>query len=196
MGTPAGKFLVYGLTDPRTNHVRYIGKSSRGLARPKDHQRSSFLAKDRTYKGNWIRELQRCGLSYGVVVFEECEGEDLNYVECFWIAQGNGLGWPLTNLTPGGDGLPFGFKQSSESIQKRIAKTTGKKRTPEQIERLRLGNLGKKHTDEAKAKMVEAARCRKNGPEEQLKWSLAAKAGWAKRRTSQQKLLPMSYPSV
>lgn len=31
------RFLIYGLVDPRTNEVRYVGRSSSGLVRPKHH---------------------------------------------------------------------------------------------------------------------------------------------------------------
>jgi hypothetical protein len=31
------KYLIYGLVDPRDNLVKYVGKSSKGLIRPKQH---------------------------------------------------------------------------------------------------------------------------------------------------------------
>jgi len=50
--------FIYGLIDPRTREVRYIGKSARGMQRPLEHSKPCYLRRDRTHKANWIRELQ------------------------------------------------------------------------------------------------------------------------------------------
>jgi hypothetical protein len=51
------KFFVYGLFDPRTNEVRYVGKTCCGMKRPKGHVTPSVLKRDVAIKGNWIRGL-------------------------------------------------------------------------------------------------------------------------------------------
>lgn len=53
--------LIYGLVDPRTSELRYIGRSSSGLTRPKQHTAPAALAKDVARKGNWLRQLVRAG---------------------------------------------------------------------------------------------------------------------------------------
>lgn len=104
-GTKQDRFIVYGLTEPGTECVRYIGKSASGLKRPKSHRLASRLAEDRSHKGNWIRSLLEEGRCYGIVVLESAaDGQFLQDLERFWIAQGTGLGWRLTNHTKGGDG--------------------------------------------------------------------------------------------
>lgn len=99
------KYLIYGLVDPRDGQLRYIGKSSSGRRRPQAHGSPSYLARDTTYKANWIRSLKSLGLSYKIVIIHEFqEPEILGLAETFWIAYFRGLGAKLTNLTDGGEG--------------------------------------------------------------------------------------------
>lgn len=96
--------LVYGLIDPRTRLLRYIGKSSAGTARPKQHEYSAKSSKGPdTYCRNWIRELQRLQLRYEIVVLDVIhDATELDEWECWWIAYGWACGWPLTNILDGG----------------------------------------------------------------------------------------------
>jgi hypothetical protein len=48
----------------------------------------------------------------------------------------------ITNMTDGGEGVS-GLKQSTETIAKRVAKNTGKKRTKEQCKKISIANTGK-----------------------------------------------------
>jgi hypothetical protein len=92
--------LIYGLIDPRTLLIRYVGLSSRGMRRPKEHRRSSG---PNTYRRNWVQSLKRLGLTYEIVVLEVIKNEaELSQAERWWIAFGRACGWPLTNLTAGG----------------------------------------------------------------------------------------------
>lgn len=94
------QFLVYGLRDPRTGEIRYIGKSSNGLVRPRQHA-SAARKGERGHKANWIRLLQEHGLSYEIVVLEETSKESLNERETWWISQYRGSS-RLTNISDGG----------------------------------------------------------------------------------------------
>jgi len=105
------KFLIYGLVDPRDGCLRYIGKSSSGLARPMEHRRPSKQGLG--YKGRWIRDLYSMGLTFSVVVLQELPDKGiLNQAEIHWIAYFRALGCKLTNLTDGGDGAPPGPKSA------------------------------------------------------------------------------------
>lgn len=96
--------LIYGLADPRTGAIHYVGKSKTALRRPRRHG-GELLRKDMTPKGHWVRELFADGVSYEIRVLEELDDvAELDAHERFWIAQGRGLGWPLTNVTKGGKG--------------------------------------------------------------------------------------------
>lgn len=99
--------LIYALVDPRTKEVRYIGKSSSGLTRPKNHTKLSHLQKDKTYKGNWIRQLVRLNLEPEIIILQNSHNKkDLTEIEKQYILLYRKLGAKLTNLTDGGEGTP------------------------------------------------------------------------------------------
>jgi NUMOD3 motif len=115
----AAEFLIYGLADPRTGFVHYIGKSKTALRRPRRHG-AELLHTDPTPKGDWVRGLVADGYRYEIRVLEELPGpEDLDDAECFWIAQGRALRWPLVNVTRGGKGT-VGMRHS-EAARSRIS---------------------------------------------------------------------------
>lgn len=62
--------------------------------------------------------LLAAGMDYEIAILENGTPESLSTQERWWIAFGRGCGWPLTNLTDGGEGTP------------------GHVKTPEQLERL------------------------------------------------------------
>lgn len=106
--------FVYGLVDPRTKFVRYVGLTSEGVDRPREHRRPSKHT-EHLYSARWVRELEACGLTFEIVVLEVL-GEDweaLCAAEQWWIEYGRASGWPLTNLTDGGDGVK-GLVKSDE----------------------------------------------------------------------------------
>lgn len=112
------RFLIYGLIDPRTRLIRYVGQSSVGMQRPKQHRRPS----NHCYCGHWIRALQRQGLIYEIAVLEVLQNESgLNQAEKWWIAYGRACGWPLTNLTEGGALSP----EARRKIEARAAARLG-----------------------------------------------------------------------
>lgn len=166
------KYLVYGLIDPRTLQVRYVGKSTTGLKRPKEHGQPSILKrKEHTHTSNWIKELRRYGLDYTITVLDITPEDKLTLkeTEIWWIAYGRALGWDLTNHTNGGDG-PEGWVPSEETRAKISQALKGKKLSPETRaklsaarkgrvvseatrEKIRQSRLGKKHSADARAKM-------------------------------------------
>jgi hypothetical protein len=97
------KNLIYGLIDPQTLFIRYIGQSSSGLSRPQSHLRyGSHVPK--THCGRWIRALQRIGTNADLCVLQICEQRvDLDLAEIWWISFGRACGWPLINHTAGGN---------------------------------------------------------------------------------------------
>jgi hypothetical protein len=148
------RFIVYGLVDPRTDAVRYIGKSCSWMKRPTQHRQENFLRRDRTHKGNWVRQLAALGLAYRVEVLEVCPSErELGDVERFWISQAKGLGWPLTNISKGGDGgamPPEIAKRTGEKLRGRPSPFKGRMSPPEERARLRaLAQLPRPKSAEA-----------------------------------------------
>lgn len=124
------RFLVYGLVDPRSLLVRYIGKSSSGLRRPNDHCKPYELKKP-GHKSAWIASLLADGLSYTVAILEGLDTHcELSAAEQWWIVFGRACGWPLTNLTDGGDGS-YGWSPSAETKSKIGAANRGRTQTAE-----------------------------------------------------------------
>lgn len=167
------RFLVYGLVDPRTGLVRYVGKSTCGLRRPNQHRAPGRLAKaGNTHNGNWIRKLQRYGLDYSVTVIAEFQSaEGLFEAEQFWIDELRSRGFRLTNASGGGPGLlnptpetrakmskaHLGQKPTASAIAAAVKANTGRKRTLEQRARISASRLGKKPTEAARRNMSLAA---------------------------------------
>jgi len=57
------KHLIYALTDPRTNEIRYVGRSSSGLSRPN--------AKHSGHCGNWVKNPQSNGYKPSVKIIQQ-----------------------------------------------------------------------------------------------------------------------------
>jgi len=166
------RFLIYGLVDPRTDGVRYIGRSSSGTKRPKQHRHPSRLPKDPTHKGRWLRALKRQGLSYRIRVLERVPSDELlDDAEKRWIVHGKEQGWQLTNLTGGGHGLyqhtftkehreriskaNKGRKLTEEQRHKLSEAAKRWKRTPEHMEKLRQSNIGRPQSEYQKRRVSE-----------------------------------------
>lgn len=99
------QFLIYGLIDPISKHLRYVGLSTTGLKRPRCHITPSRLRHDKSHKGNWIRQLVEANLKYEIVVIQELqEAELLGEAEVFWISYFRNMGFDLANIAPGGKG--------------------------------------------------------------------------------------------
>ena len=126
-------YLVYGLLDPRTNEIRYVGLSTTGLKRPREHGKPSQM-KMQLPRSCWVRSLRAAGYDYFIIILQRCDSfEALCEAEKDWIAVGrSALGDRLLNLTDGGEGT-IGCHPSKESIEKNRAKNTGRKNTPEAI---------------------------------------------------------------
>lgn len=144
--------LVYALVDPRTLLVRYVGKSSEGLKRPRSHKSS----KRRSYCMNWVRSLQAAGLEYSIVVLEECTPETLSSSERWWIAYGRACSWPLTNLTDGGEGAA-GLVRTPEHRAKLGLAMAARMARPEMRERF-MGDNSPTRRPEVRAKMGERSK--------------------------------------
>lgn len=95
--------FVYGLIDPRTNELRYIGKTRRGMVRPREHwDKYGLKRNDKCHR--WVLKLSKLGLIPHVEVLEECRLDDLDDCERFWISSLRAAGAELLNMTDGGEG--------------------------------------------------------------------------------------------
>ncbi len=120
--------FIYGLVDPRTKLVRYIGQTRAGISRPMRHKYDKY----NPYKRNWIRQLITQNLDFEIAVLEylrqDCSQDSLDSTEVWWIAYGRSCGWPLTNICSGGWSGRKGQKHTPESRQKMSDALRGKPR--------------------------------------------------------------------
>ncbi len=98
-------YLVYGLIDPRTRLISYIGQSTLGLCRPHQHHAPNKTRRN-SWCSTWLRGLERKHLRCEIVVLEVTEADQslLDTSEIWWIRYGRLSGWPLKNMTDGGIG--------------------------------------------------------------------------------------------
>jgi hypothetical protein len=139
--------VIYGLLDPDTLELRYIGQTRYPETRFKQHICPSGL-RARTRRSQWIKSLLVQGKKPGFIILER-NVEDANETEIKWIAETKKLGARLTNSTDGGDGHS-GCSHSVATRRKMSITHTGRKRSPEQVAAMKAAQ-----TDEWRRKRQE-----------------------------------------
>lgn len=155
--------LIYGLVDPLTKELRYIGKSINGTRRARNHTTKPDLKRHgKTHKVAWVKSLLRKNLKPEIVVLLRCDSPDVLYdEEQRLIKEHRAAGARLTNHTDGGPGR-WGYRLSDATKRKlsRRAKAQMKrqptKHTKKTKEALRKLQLGRKHGDKARLNMSAA----------------------------------------
>lgn len=136
--------IIYGLFDPNTKDLRYIGYTSNKNKRLIDHHKNSNLKKN-THKNNWIKSLLFKNQKAEIFILEIYEtAEELPQAKTELIEYYRSLG---CNLTNGGDSITM-----TEEIKNKISKSN------KDIKKW----LGKKHTIETKIKTSESKKNNKN----------------------------------
>lgn len=117
---------IYGLVDPRTNQIRYVGKTVLSPERRVAvHIWRARSAPKKRHSMAWIASLHADGLRPEVLEIEIVPpGGDWVEAEQFWIAYWRFVGADLCNHTIGGEGQT-GYRQPAETVAKRVAKTSG-----------------------------------------------------------------------
>lgn len=124
-------FQIYGLIDPRTKELRYVGFSHNYLERFCEHLLPSQLCKN-TQKNSWIKSVLNSGNKPLIIVIEEfLTLQEALEAEVENIAYFKFIGCNLTNGTLGGDGR-YGFI-TSEEVKKKISKSMKGKNTKPKI---------------------------------------------------------------
>lgn len=200
---------IYRLIDPRTSRARYIGKT---IQKPSDrlaaHIRSAKRGTD-SYRDRWIRVLLKNNLKPIIEIIETVT-DNWAEREKYWICHYRSMGYKLTNVTDGGEGLA-GHKFSKKHRARIAAAQIGNKRglghkfPPEFGEQIRermlknnpmkdhdfseehrrkLGEAhrGLKKSEETKEKIRKSTIKRNKDPEYIKKLSEATKRRWAENR--------------
>lgn len=90
------KIFIYGLYDPKTRELRYIGKTNNLNKRLWTHIRKAELGQ-KTYKDEWIRSVLSRNERPIIDVIQETTEENWQRDEIFCIAQAKIEGTRLTN---------------------------------------------------------------------------------------------------
>lgn len=151
--------LIYGLIDPRTRQLRYVGKTSCSMAkRLRAHLCRTNLTPKR-HSSRWLSGLVSSGLSPDVVDIETIEpGGDWQEAERYWIAYFRFVGADLTNIVIGGEGVG-GYRMPPERREKMRQVMTGRvidEAWRAKISAARKGQAGAKQSPGTIAKRVAA----------------------------------------
>lgn len=159
---------IYGLHDPRTGELRYIGQSIRPLERLANHKQE----RSRTHRSNWIQSLRKDGLEpYMLLIDATPYGDDAwQGIERAYIAGARAGGIRLVNGTDGGDGV---YGLSPESRARVIAGSLGRKASPETRALMSRNRKGRRHTPEHREYLSQIMRGREFTPEWRAKISAA-----------------------
>lgn len=130
--------LIYGLIDPVSGQVRYVGKTKHLNRRVSLHL--ADVERETTHKANWLRRLKRQGVRPEVVILEFTDEGSWQAVERKWIAHFK-PGGLLTNHTDGGEGTD-GWVVSESTRQNMSRAARLRALCPKERERLRSISTG------------------------------------------------------
>lgn len=131
---------IYGLVDPNTGHLRYIGLSKNIHKRFKDHLKIQRFRKIKatTHLYNWLRSLDK---QPELIIIELTD--NLAESEQFYISYFKSLGCNLVNGTSGGDGVSgYIFSQEQKKMISIKTKEGMARLSPEQYVKIAV-NKGK-----------------------------------------------------
>jgi predicted GIY-YIG superfamily endonuclease len=95
---------IYALKDSRDGLIYYVGKSDHPQQRLYEHLSNDITNRERA---QWIANLLESGEYPELEILEEVPITEWQQAEISWISKGRELGWPLTNVLPGGDGPDY-----------------------------------------------------------------------------------------
>jgi len=138
---------IYGLIDPRSDEIRYIGKANDVAKRYGEHCRD---LRGSTRKINWIKKLHKLGLAPRIFVLEEVDDMDWQDAEMFWIDILRGKGISLVN----GDNGGLGSGRLLEETRRKIGHYwRGRRRSEENRRNLSLAKIGHSVSSETKKRI-------------------------------------------
>ena len=91
---------IYCLIDPRSGHVKYVGKAKSAKSRYRNHICNT---KSKSYKSNWIRNLKLEELKPELLILDSVKESEWIFWEQHYISLFKSYGFILTNGTFGGD---------------------------------------------------------------------------------------------
>lgn len=150
--------FIYALKEPDTGEIRYIGKANDPKQRLRGHVSEARKRPGKTHKIDWIASLLEKGERPILDILDEVSEDLWESAEMGYIHWHRTIGCDLVNGTSGGDGLRGISEETKEKIGSkhrgkiipewhrecsRVA-NTGRKHSPEAIEKIRVASLGNK----------------------------------------------------
>lgn len=151
------KYQIYGLCDPDTGEVRYIGKANNAQDRFKRHMRE-FRRKYPVYA--WRDKLLKSGKMPRLIILAETDG-DWRDLERSFIAEYRASGARLLNIADGGDEPSCSKEQLSKNAKKLNNMQYGGDAFMTEVRRIRMAGVSYLRSgvvnEEVKAKFRMAA---------------------------------------
>jgi predicted GIY-YIG superfamily endonuclease len=122
-------YYIYGLYDPRTNELKYIGQAKNIQNRLKRHKKDARKYKDKYQKDAWILELRELKLQPIIREIEQTTKIKANERETYWIKYFKESNYKIFNVTDGGIGCKINGQiynkgiPMSEEQKAKISKT-------------------------------------------------------------------------
>ena len=137
--------VIYGLFDPNSLELRYVGFTSHIKSRYREHHCLRNL-KGISHKNNWIKLLLSKGQKAEIFILERYDSAELlPQAEIEQIEYYKSIGCRLTNSTIGGEGI-CGKKHSEETKRKMSLAAKGKIISEEQRRKTSTSLKGRKRT--------------------------------------------------
>jgi hypothetical protein len=153
--------VIYTLVDPRTQEIRYVGKSVNGIKRAYEHFKPSSLKEGNTHKNQWVSALLKqnlqplVGIAYSIKSNNKAVLNDILYKkEQEFIKLFFELGINLTNSTDGGPGA---VNRKLSDLSKQKMSDSAKKRA---IPKALLENQKSKYPENIIEDEIELRFCR------------------------------------
>lgn len=150
--TPESNIFIYGLVDPISNQLHYVGQTTQGLLRMRDHcrVRKNKITNCYDRKTCWVKSLKTKGLIFEIVILQYCKDQkELDESEQFYIEYFRYIGTNLYNSLNGG---LYKDKADRDLISKRTKEAM---KNPSVIKKMRDKRIGQpsymkgRHFDEA-----------------------------------------------
>jgi hypothetical protein len=146
--------VIYALIDPRTDEVRYVGKTNQPLGyRLAGHLREKL----KCHRCHWIAQLVSLGMKPKIMALETCGRWPWQETERFWIRSFWLAGARLTNNTSGGDGVPDLPPETRDRMRK---VWLGRKHSKDTIQKLKTCRPDFKHSERTKREMSKTRKGR------------------------------------
>lgn len=151
------KVKIYGLKDPNTNEIKYIGKTELTLKKRLYYHIWSLKKCSNKHKINWFKKLLKENKKPIIFLIEEVDFDLWKDREKFWISEMRKEGCKLVNYADGGEGY------TSEWLKKLWENKAYREFHTNRVIGSKNPFFGKKHSEETK--QILKIKCPKKGIE-------------------------------